>query len=131
MPNITNFFNLLQEKGITAKAFSNETGISTGNISDWKHDRCLPSADKLILIADYFGCSIDYLLGRTDSPEINCSPVITSTNSPYSAVGIGNTVTTSENTENIESELLSSFRKLNRIDKLETLLYIERKISNE
>ena len=30
-----------------------------------------PSADKLESIADYLGCSVDYLLGRTDNPEVN------------------------------------------------------------
>lgn len=35
-----------------------------------KRDRT-PSADIMERIADYFGVSIDYLLGRTDNPEIN------------------------------------------------------------
>ncbi len=31
----------------------------------------IPSVDKIHTIADYLGCSVDYLLGRTDNPEIN------------------------------------------------------------
>ena len=31
----------------------------------------IPSVDKIHVIADYLGCSVDYLLGRTDNPEIN------------------------------------------------------------
>lgn len=27
--------------------------------------------DSLARIADYLGCSVDYLLGRTDNPEVN------------------------------------------------------------
>ena len=30
-----------------------------------------PSVDKISKIADYLDCSIDYLLGRTNNPEIN------------------------------------------------------------
>lgn len=30
-----------------------------------------PSTDKASKIADYLDCSVDYLLGRTDNPEIN------------------------------------------------------------
>ena len=30
----------------------------------------LPSLD-LLFLADYFGVSVDYLLGRTDNPEVN------------------------------------------------------------
>jgi len=30
-----------------------------------------PSAEVLEKIADYLDCSVDYLLGRTDKPEVN------------------------------------------------------------
>ena len=30
-----------------------------------------PPTSKTIFLADYFGVSIDYLVGRTDNPEIN------------------------------------------------------------
>lgn len=33
----------------------------------------IPSVDKIHIIADYLDCSVDYLLGRTDNPEINKS----------------------------------------------------------
>lgn len=68
---LDNLFDRLKEKGITASKLSAETGISTGNISDWKSGRSLPTAVKLDIIADYLDCSIDYLLGRTDIPEVN------------------------------------------------------------
>ena len=31
----------------------------------------MPSAEKICKIADYLDCSVDYLFGRTDKPEIN------------------------------------------------------------
>ena len=31
----------------------------------------IPSVDKIHTLADYLGCSVDYLLGRTDNPEVN------------------------------------------------------------
>ena len=40
------------------------TGISTGSLSDWKKGRSSPKADKLQKIADYFGVTVDYLLGN-------------------------------------------------------------------
>lgn len=30
--------------------------------------------DSLARIADYLDCSVDYLLGRTDNPEVNRTP---------------------------------------------------------
>lgn len=71
MVKIDNLFLRIDEKGLTSKKISNATGISTGNISDWKKGRSLPSAVKLAVLADYLDCSVDYLLGRTDNPEIN------------------------------------------------------------
>lgn len=31
----------------------------------------LPRLEAIAVIADYLDCSVDYLLGRTDNPEIN------------------------------------------------------------
>lgn len=66
MVKINNIFNLLEQKGISQKKLSDDTGISTGNISDWKSGRSFPSADKLSILSHYLDCSVDYLLGLTD-----------------------------------------------------------------
>lgn len=71
MVNLDNLFKQISIKGLNAKKVSEATGISTGNISDWKSGRSMPSAVKLDILADYLDCSVDYLLGRTDNPEVN------------------------------------------------------------
>ena len=68
MVNLNNLFEFISLKGLTAKKVSSDTGISTGNISDWKSGRSMPTANKLVILADYLECSVDYLLGRTDDP---------------------------------------------------------------
>ncbi len=73
MVNIDNIFKRLDEKGIKATQLSTATGISNGNISDWKSGRSMPSAVKLDILANYLDCSVDYLLGRTDVVEVNKS----------------------------------------------------------
>lgn len=70
MLNLNNLFSLIEERGASAK-LSAATGISTGNICDWKKGKSKPGAEALIKIADYLDCSVDYLLGRTDKPEVN------------------------------------------------------------
>ena len=47
-----------------------ELGLGSNTISHLRHDRMI-AADSLARIADYLDCSVDYLLGRTDNPEIN------------------------------------------------------------
>lgn len=66
---IPKLFELLTEKNITAKKLAEAIGASEGNVSDWKSGKAIPSAEKLILIADFFDVSLDYLLGRTDNPK--------------------------------------------------------------
>lgn len=39
-------------------------------ISNFENNNKKPSLDALIALADYFDVSIDYLVGRTDSPEL-------------------------------------------------------------
>ncbi len=67
--DLSNLFNLFDKFNINAKIVAEATGISAGNISDWKKGRSYPTASKMIVLADYLGCSIDYLCGRTDIPN--------------------------------------------------------------
>lgn len=41
-----------------------EMGVSHNTISDYRAGVCLPGAENLLKLADYFGVSTDYLLGR-------------------------------------------------------------------
>ncbi len=56
---------ILEERGMANK-ISKATGISSGNISDWKSGKSSPNLEAIAKIADYLGCSVDYLLGRTE-----------------------------------------------------------------
>lgn len=62
MTKIPNLFKIMKEKGITAKKLSNATGISCGNISDWKSGRSQPSIEALKTISAFLNVSIDLLL---------------------------------------------------------------------
>lgn len=58
---------LLNEHKITSYKVSKDTGISTSTLSDWKTGRSVPKLDKLKKLADYFGVTLNYLIG--DSKE--------------------------------------------------------------
>lgn len=64
MGDIDNLFLLMKERNITAKQLSNGTGISQGNISDWKSGKSKPTADALLKLSSFLGVSIDYLLNN-------------------------------------------------------------------
>ena len=63
------FVQLCKEHNTKPNPVASELGISSGSVSQWKTGS-IPSAERLILIADYFSCSIDYLLGRTTMPSM-------------------------------------------------------------
>ena len=63
--------DLCKRKGITAKTMLEECEINRGFIYCLEKENKTPSADKIVKIADYFNVSTDYILGRTDNPEIN------------------------------------------------------------
>ena len=65
------FKQLLQNNNVTAYQMSKDTGISESLISNWKSGRQLPKYDSLNTLADYFGVSGDFLLGRTNDSRKN------------------------------------------------------------
>ncbi len=56
------FAELLGKTNKTAYQVSKDTGIAQSVLSDWKNGRSKPKVDKIKIIADYFGVSIDYFL---------------------------------------------------------------------
>ena len=62
---------LRKKKGISQLRLAMELSISQNSISRYETGEREADYKTLILIADYFNVSIDYLLYRTDNPELN------------------------------------------------------------
>lgn len=56
------YAKLRDKKGITDYRVSEDTKITKSTFSDWKSGRSNPKIDKLKILADYFGVSIEYFL---------------------------------------------------------------------
>lgn len=63
-------FELLEEKKISQKEFSERTGISQSTISDWKRKMTNPAADKLMVICDVLQISVYELLSDTQGKNL-------------------------------------------------------------
>lgn len=63
------FEQLLQARNVTAYQVAKATGIAQSTLSDWKKGRSIPKMDKMQKIADYFGISVDYLLGNEEKEK--------------------------------------------------------------
>lgn len=56
------FAALLEKTNKTTYQVSKDTGIAENIFSYWKSGRSKPKVDKLKILADYFGVSIEYFL---------------------------------------------------------------------
>lgn len=58
-------------RNVVVKTLLSECGLSKNALSSMLSGGSMPKSENLAKIADYLDCSVDYLLGRTDKPEVN------------------------------------------------------------
>lgn len=63
---IPRLFELMEERGVRGSDLTRLFGVSSGNISNWKTGKNLPSSGTLCAIADYLGTTPEYLRGESD-----------------------------------------------------------------
>lgn len=62
---------LRKSKGYTQVFVQMQTSIEQALLSKFETGERTPPTDTLIRLADFYNVSIDYILCRTDKPEIN------------------------------------------------------------
>lgn len=62
---------MCKAKKTTVKSLLEFCDMNRNTIYDLEKRNVFPACDKIARIADYLDCSVDYLLGRTDKPEVN------------------------------------------------------------
>ena len=66
---ITRIVQLIKKANLPEAAFGEALGMEKNTVNNWKAGRSKTYLKKIDSIADYFGVSVDYLLGRTDDPH--------------------------------------------------------------
>ena len=67
----TNLRKLRKEHNLTQVALQMQTGIEQALLSKFENGERVPPTETLIILADFYNVSIDYILCRTDKPEVN------------------------------------------------------------
>lgn len=62
---------LRKSRGYTQIALQMQTGIEQALLSKFENMERVPPTETLLRLAEFYGVSIDYILCRTDKPEIN------------------------------------------------------------
>ena len=107
------FKNILKElrieKGVKQKEVAENCDVSPQCISQLELGTRSPTGSTLIALAEYFNCSVDYLLGRTDD-----------------YANIDTRLTSSQKTPSSQEELLSVFSRLPHELQSHLLLYAKK-----
>ena len=64
-----NLTNLMLERDISNASLGKELGVSHESVRQWKTGKMFPTIDKAIKLADFFGVTLDDLLGKSLNTE--------------------------------------------------------------
>ncbi len=66
-----NLKKLRKEAGLTQISLQMKTGIEQALLSKFENGDRIPPTETLMILADFYNVSMDYIMGRTENPEIN------------------------------------------------------------
>ena len=66
-----NLRKLRKQAGLTQISLQMKTGIEQALLSKFENGERIPPTETLIILADFYGVSMDYIVGRTENPDIN------------------------------------------------------------
>ena len=66
-----NLRKLRTEHKLTQVALQMQTGIEQSLLSKFENGERIPPTETLMILAEFYNVSIDYLLCRTENPKIN------------------------------------------------------------
>lgn len=73
MDNLSNLAQrlneLMEEHDLRSEGLAKKSGVAGSSIRAILRGESLPSLDSVVKLADYFHCSLDYLIGKTDKIE--------------------------------------------------------------
>ena len=66
-----NLKKLRKEHNLTQIALQMKTGIEQALLSKFENGSRIPPTETLIVLADFYNVSMDYIMCRTENPEVN------------------------------------------------------------
>ena len=120
---------IAKDRGFSITTMLTELKMNKNALFTMKKSGYLPRAESLCKFADYLGCSVDYLLGRTDNP--NGSYV----NGDNSVQNVGNnssvTITDTQKQDTLTDEFIEIFGRLSFTEKVKVMNFVADMVKNE
>lgn len=117
---------LCKEKGEKITPVLKKLNLSPGGIERWRKG-AIPTGEVLLKFADYFGVSIDYLLGRDEDSVHSLNNINQNVVSSPNSTNLVNS-TNSVYLSSDDKQLLELFGRLDLLQKNQTLNFIINKI---
>lgn len=121
----TTIKTLAKSKKITIGKMLSDCELSKNALSTMQSGGYLPRTETLAKIADYLDCSVDYLLGRVDTPNATYS--ITGDNNVQVNGNNGNNSPLTVNSKDYDEttkELVQLVQSLSLVKRAEAILYL-------
>lgn len=117
---------LAKSKNVSVSAMLSELGMNKNALFTMKNSGYLPRIESLCKFANYFGVSVDYLIGRTDNPNIT-DTYINGDNNGIQAVNNGNNsnLTVNGNTRTDTEELVEMIQGLPLVQRAKIITQID------
>ena len=58
------------QNGVTQKTIADKIGVAPVSLQRFEYGTLKPKLETVIRLADFFNVSLDYLVGRTDNPNV-------------------------------------------------------------
>lgn len=122
------FFELCKSVNKKPNTVCNDLGFSSATATHWKNGT-IPKGDALLILSDYFKCSVDYLLGRVDEPKttfqnISSSNIINGSNGNNSPLTVNN-----NDTDDVTKEIVDLVKSLPLVERAKAIIYLNELIT--
>ena len=118
---------IAKSRNIVIKIMLEECGLSKNTLSSMASGGSTPKSENLAKIADYLNCSVDYLLGRVDTPNgtysINNNTNINGTQNNV----INGNAAVPEKSDTLTEQFMQKFEQLDFDDKVDVIQYVKNK----
>jgi transcriptional regulator with XRE-family HTH domain len=121
---------LAKSKGVSVSKMLADLGMNKNALFTMKNSGYLPRVESLCKFAEYFNVSIDFLIGRSDKPDMNTTVTQTGgfiESSPISVVNSPEKNAPVKELDEMTIELIRAFKALSFKDKMEIMNAVMKK----
>ena len=126
---ISRIQSIIKKRGLTQKEVLSRCDINENTLKRMTDNKGM-SSFYLAKIADYLNCSVDYLLGRTDNPNVTADTYINGDNNNNGTQAINGSVSVTASSDSgrkdtLTEQFIQKFEQLDFDEKVDVMQYVK------